>query len=975
MRSLLFGKLATSSSTSATNYQAPSQTTATAQATENVRQEIASSAGTMRKLRISLDTAPGVGKSYTFKLRVNGADSALVVTISDANTTGVDSSNSVSIAQGDLLSISVTPSGTPTGSVTIRTCLEFTSTVLAESMLLATSGGNAEGSGGPHYIGVGTAPTVGTETVETNVSLVLPVTGTLKNLFIGMNTAPGAGTNRVFAVMINGVASGVTCTVADSATSANDTSNTVSVTAGDLVSIRCTNTGSTASTTGLMCSLTLVATTDGQFAAMNGSLPESSSAANYFPLSHLRAITPDTQESLNAKMVAQACSVTAIYANLITAPSSGKSRTYALRQNASTSTLSCVVTDTNTTANDTAHTVSLSDGDLFNIIGTPAGTPTSSGITKLSLRMNVDVSSASSSVSSSTSHSPSSSTSSSVSSSPSSSPSHSPSSSPSPSSSVSSSPSHSPSSSVSHSPSASVSSSPSSSPSSSVSSSPSPSSSVSSSPSSSLSPSAAPDICLRVVINNVDRTRLVDTYTLRITQVITSQPDSCEFVIKKFGDRSYKPTIGDTMYIKDDGVNVFSGVITEIDESYDVADYSGFRVICSDYTYMLDGRLVVQTFENMTVNAIMAAIKEQYLPSNVTIANVSCATVVDYAAFNYEPVSQVITQLAELVGADWYIDYYQDIHFSVQGTVAAPFNLSDTGGKYIYDSLTVRRDQTQVRNVVYVRGGDYIGSTVTAVFDGNAAQRYFYLPYKMSNLGVTVTGQAKSVGVDPLDDPGNYDAMHNFQEKTVFFRQDKIPRNTTALAASQKVRIHGNPNLPILVQERDQDSINTFTSREYFIQDASIKSKDGARQRAQAEMLAYKTTLAEAEFSTYEDNLHTGQTITVQSDLRGLNEDYVISKLEWQVFGMDPDTQCPTLVCKVSLVTKRTFGYTQLLQRLLNKDKKSLILDGTETLDRFQAFAETASGVDSAVYTASASGHYRYAPSSVNGRYNFATWS
>lgn len=427
---------------------------------------------------------------------------------------------------------------------------------------------------------------------------------------------------------------------------------------------------------------------------------------------------------------------------------------------------------------------------------------------------------------------------------------------------------------------------------------------------------------------------------MKITQVITSQPDTCEFVIKKFGDRTFLPAVGDHVIVKEDGINIFNGVITEIDEKYAVADYVGFRVICSDNAYRLDARLVVDTFEDLTVNEIIALLKDRYFPSDITIANVDCDTPIAQATFNYETVSSVLTKLAELAAADWYLDYYNDLHFAEQNTINAPFNLTDTGGKYVYESLVVRRDQTQLRNIIYVRGGEYLGNTVTAVYDGNAAQRYFVTPYKMSNLTLTVTGQQKSVGIDPIDDPLQYDAMHNFQEKTVFFRSDRVPRNTSALAASQKVRIGGNPNLPVIWKQRDSGSIETYTAREHVIVDASIKTKEGARQRALAELLAYRSTLSEAEFDTYETNLHTGQKITLQSDLRGLNEDYIINKISWSYFGMNGDTGCPQLVCHVSLVTTRTFGFTQLLQRLINQEKKNLVILDGETLDTVESLED-----------------------------------
>lgn len=481
---------------------------------------------------------------------------------------------------------------------------------------------------------------------------------------------------------------------------------------------------------------------------------------------------------------------------------------------------------------------------------------------------------------------------------------------------------------------------------------------------------------ISITINGVDRTRLVDYSSLRIRQVITSLPDSAEFVIKKFGDRTYAPTIGHTVVITQNGTTFFRGVITEMSEEYEVGDYVGYRITCSDYTYKLDSKLVVATFEEQTVLEIIQFLKESgYIPNEITINNVDVTTEVAYMACNYQPVSQVLTELAELVGADWYIDYDNDIHFNIQATEAAPFGLTDDGGKYIYESLIIRRDQTQVRNIIYVRGGEYLADTITAVFDGNGAQRYFNLPYKMSSVHLTVTGDSRSVGVEPLDDPSEFDAMHNFQEKLIFFREDKTPRDTSALAASQKIRISGQPYLPVLARVPDLAAIDAFTAKEHVIVDTRIKTKAAARQRAVAELMAYKTTISEAEFSTYEEGLHTGQTINVQSTLRGLDEDYIINKLEWKVFGVDASDNSTRLICKASLVTTRTFGYTQLLQRLLNKERNALTVNEGDILEVIQTFEDTASGVDACTFSASPDTTYRYSPSSRAARWGFSTWT
>lgn len=78
-----------------------------------------------------------------------------------------------------------------------------------------------------------TAPTVATS------NFVSPRAGTLKNLFVRHNVAIGNGNSVIYTVLINGVASGVTVTLATGAAGqASDLVNTVAVAQGNLVSLR-----------------------------------------------------------------------------------------------------------------------------------------------------------------------------------------------------------------------------------------------------------------------------------------------------------------------------------------------------------------------------------------------------------------------------------------------------------------------------------------------------------------------------------------------------------------------------------------------------------------------------------------------------------------------------------------------------------------------------------------------------------------
>jgi hypothetical protein len=103
--------------------------------------------------------------------------------------------------------------------------------VSAKSLLVFGSG--AADAGATDYMvpGSGTAG-------ATELKVPVPRAGTLRNLFVKGVTAPGAMHSDVFTVRVNGMDTGLTCTVSGTATTANDSLDSVSVAAGDQVSLK-----------------------------------------------------------------------------------------------------------------------------------------------------------------------------------------------------------------------------------------------------------------------------------------------------------------------------------------------------------------------------------------------------------------------------------------------------------------------------------------------------------------------------------------------------------------------------------------------------------------------------------------------------------------------------------------------------------------------------------------------------------------
>jgi hypothetical protein len=76
-------------------------------------------AGTLKNLFVKLTAAPGGAASYRVTIRLNGANTALVVNVTGAATTGSDTVDTVAYAAFDLVSAEVNLIGGPGPSTVI----------------------------------------------------------------------------------------------------------------------------------------------------------------------------------------------------------------------------------------------------------------------------------------------------------------------------------------------------------------------------------------------------------------------------------------------------------------------------------------------------------------------------------------------------------------------------------------------------------------------------------------------------------------------------------------------------------------------------------------------------------------------------------------------------------------------------------------------------------------------------------------
>ena len=435
-------------------------------------------------------------------------------------------------------------------------------------------------------------------------------------------------------------------------------------------------------------------------------------------------------------------------------------------------------------------------------------------------------------------------------------------------------------------------------------------------------------MAIEIKIEGVDRSSLIDWRTFQLEKVLTHQIDTVSFMIRKHGGQTYKPNLLDDVEILDNGSKIFGGSVVEVEDSVEGL-LQKIRITAKDHTHEMDRFLVVDVFENTTVDAIIQDIVDNVLPAGFTTNGVEVTNDVEFAAFSYEQPSKVLQQLAELTGADWYVDENKDIKFFLKNTQTAPFNLTDTGENYFFNSLRIKQDVKNLRNTIYVRGGEFKGDLFTEDQEADGDAKVFVQGFRYSNITVKVDAVAQTVGIDNLDEPADFDCLYNFQEKAIKFRDDNKP------TAGQVLEVTGNPHIPVIIKTKENVSIGQFGEFEHKIIDKSIDSKEGARQRAKAEIIAWAEEVSEGEFRTKKSGLRVGDNINVQSDIRGIDEDFIINRITTRL--QTPDT----FIYDVSLVTQRTFGMIEFLQQQLIQKDKEIEITRDEVLDKIESAIET----------------------------------
>ncbi|HOB90292.1 MAG TPA: hypothetical protein PKG74_03130, partial [Candidatus Colwellbacteria bacterium] len=376
-------------------------------------------------------------------------------------------------------------------------------------------------------------------------------------------------------------------------------------------------------------------------------------------------------------------------------------------------------------------------------------------------------------------------------------------------------------------------------------------------------------------------------------------------------------------------IKIFGGFIVRVAQQLAQGPVITFDCDLKNFVHRLDYKLVNSTYEAMTAHDIIEDIVDNFSGPGITIENVEddATAEIQSITFNNIAPSQAIQKIADILSKEWYVDFDGDIHFFSKFSEEAPFNLDDTGGKYIFDSLHIVEDFTQIRNSILVEGGEE-KSTVeeTEEFVGNGTQYTFPLTRKYTGISVEVGSASQTVGIANIDSFDDYDVLYDFNTRSLQFNPASPPADGEVIAVS------GLYYFPIAVRFREGGSIGKYGERQVLIQEKDISSRTDAVARAAAEIAAYAEKISEGSFQTYESGLRAGQKITISSDLRGISKQFVIQRLSGRVVSPEK------ILWTAEIVSVKTYEVIDLLAQIIKGSRvevdKDAVIQNAERVNR-----------------------------------------
>jgi hypothetical protein len=272
--------------------------------------------------------------------------------------------------------------------------------------------------------------------------------------------------------------------------------------------------------------------------------------------------------------------------------------------------------------------------------------------------------------------------------------------------------------------------------------------------------------------------------SLQVTETL-GQRSTCNLTVRdEFGE--YWPAVGQVVTVCEGAASptivVFAGTIQDasIRKPYNPGTFREWDLLCTDYNQTADRRIAGEyEWNNVKANDIVHDICNNSLSGedvSLTYVPVNTGPVIEYFHILFPTVAVALTDLANLAGRVWRIDYLKQLRWDDPAAISPAWEITDSSSNALMGSLRVRQTREQYANTVIVRFGSYLQEglvqTETAVITG---QLFVNCDNPIAaQPTVTVNGTALTVGILNVD-TGLKQAYWNADSSSVTFENASPP--------------------------------------------------------------------------------------------------------------------------------------------------------------------------------------------------------
>lgn len=359
-----------------------------------------------------------------------------------------------------------------------------------------------------------------------------------------------------------------------------------------------------------------------------------------------------------------------------------------------------------------------------------------------------------------------------------------------------------------------------------------------------------------------------------------------------------------------DGVTrLFAGTVDYTDTTKVVSPnpWKIIDVSCVDYNQIFDRFFIAESFVNPLQNLreIVTFIVDGYLSEEgINVDNVDTGPLIpETKVFNFKTITQVFNELATLTNYVYYLDYHKNLFFKPRGAISNTDQLTEAN----ILSYKVRRGRSigPYRNRQYVRAGTAETEERTENLHGDSFRKTFNTSYEIAKEPtVTLNGGAATIGVLGLETGTKQFYWSKGSNQIVQDDAGSLLSSIDVLAVTYVGRY------PLLVVAQLDEEIEARKVveggsgvYEALKTDPNLNDLDATESLANALLLVNGFIPDEIVVTTRSRGFRAGQLITVYLPDEGIDDNYLIQKVDISDVSGDPSVLQYTISLTNSLAS------------------------------------------------------------------------